>query len=178
MQALIAYVKAAERLNEGIGKALSWLTLGTVATCFLVVLLRYVFSIGSICLQESYVWQHAIVFMLGAGYTFLHGGHVRVDIFYARRSPRQRAMVDLFGTAFFLLPWLGILTYYGWPLVRLSWQLREASSQAGGCQGLFLLKSAVMVFAFLVLLQGLALAARSILVLSGREEFAPRGSGH
>jgi TRAP-type mannitol/chloroaromatic compound transport system permease small subunit len=178
MNLLIGYVRGAERFNDAFGKALSWLTLSTVLTCFLVVVLRYAFSIGSICLQEAYVWQHAIVFMLGAGYTFLHAGHVRVDILYAKRSPKQKAAIDLFGTAFFLIPWLGILVYYGWPFVRLSWQIQESSSQAGGCPGFFLLKGVVMIFAALVLLQGLALAARSLLVLAGREDFAPRGSSH
>jgi TRAP-type mannitol/chloroaromatic compound transport system permease small subunit len=119
--------------------------------------------------------------MLGAGYTLLHNGHVRVDIFYARLSPRAKAWVDLGGTLVFLLPWLGILVWYGWPFVSLSWRLLEGSAQAGGCPGYFLLKSAVVAFAALVGLQGLALASRSVLVLAGRAGLATtvaeRGAG-
>ena len=123
MNAAIAFIRAVDRLNEVVGRVVAWLTFGTVAVCFLVVVLRYVFSIGFVWMQELYVWQHAVVFMLGAGYTFLHGGHVHVDIFYARMSPRRRAIVDLIGTVLFLLPWLGVVLYYGMPFLMLSWRL-------------------------------------------------------
>ncbi|MDF2764009.1 MAG: putative transporter, DctQ-like rane protein [Rhodospirillales bacterium] len=178
MSALIAFIRAVDAVNEVVGRVVAWLTFGTVAVCFLVVVLRYVFSIGFIWLQELYVWQHAVVFMLGAGYTLLHGGHVRVDIFYARMDPRRRAVVDLFGTFVFLLPWLGVVIYYGMPFQILSWRLLEPSSQSDGLPGFFLLKSVIPAFCVLVGLQGLAIAARSILVLAGREEYAPAQSGH
>jgi TRAP-type mannitol/chloroaromatic compound transport system permease small subunit len=173
MGAMPAFVRAVDGFSERFGRILSWLTLGTVLLCFAVVVLRYVFAIGSICLQELYVWQHALVFMLGAGYTLLHGGHVRVDIFYARMSTRRRAWVDLFGTVFFLLPWLGVLVWFGWPFVHRSVALLEASGQAGGCQGYFVLKAAIFAFALLLAIQGLALACRSVLVLGGHLDFRP-----
>jgi TRAP-type mannitol/chloroaromatic compound transport system permease small subunit len=178
MNVLVPIIRTIDMLNEIAGRVIAWLTFGTVSVCFLVVILRYVFSIGFVWLQELYVWQHAIVFMLGAGYTFLHGGHVRVDIFYARMSPRRRAIVDLFGTLVFLLPWLAVILYYGMPFLTLSWRLLEPSSQAGGLPGYFLLKSVIPTFCVLVGLQGLALAARSLLVLSGREEYAQLQAGH
>jgi TRAP-type mannitol/chloroaromatic compound transport system permease small subunit len=178
MNALILVIRTIDRFNEGIGRIVAWLTFGTVSVCFLVVILRYIFSIGFVWLQELYVWQHALVFMLGAGYTFLHGGHVRVDIFYARMSARRRAIVDLFGTFVFLLPWLAVILYYGMPFLSLSWRLLEPSSQAGGLPGYFLLKSAIPTFCVLVALQGLALAARSLLVLCGREEFSLMQAEH
>src|SRR5690606_37431965 len=109
MAVMPTIVRAIDTLNEYTGRVLAWLTLGTVLVCFLVVVLRYLFAIGSVCLQELYVWQHAIVFMLGAGYTLLHGGHVRVDILHARMSERRRAWIDLLGTIFFLMPWLVVL---------------------------------------------------------------------
>ncbi len=177
MNALIATIRVIDRINEAVGRVVAFLTLGAVLVCFLVVVLRYVFSIGFIWLQELYVWQHAVVFMLGAGYTLLHGRHVRVDIFYARMSPRRRAAVDLFGTLIFLLPWLGVLLYYGVPFLALSWRLFEPSSQADGLPGYFVLKSVVPLFCLLVGLQGLSLAGRSLLVLAGREEFAPAKGG-
>jgi TRAP-type mannitol/chloroaromatic compound transport system permease small subunit len=178
MNALIATVRVVDRINEAVGRLVAFLTLGAVLVCFLVVVLRYVFSTGFIWMQELYVWQHAVVFMLGAGYTLLHGGHVRVDIFYARMSPRRRAAVDLFGTLIFLLPWLGVLLYYGIPFLALSWRLLEPSAQSDGLPGYFLLKSVIPAFCLLVGLQGLSLAGRSLLVLAGREEFAPAQRGH
>jgi len=178
MGALIAFIRAVDAVNEVVGRVVAWLTLGTVAVCFLVVVLRYVFSIGFVWMQELYVWQHAVVFMLAAGYTLLHGGHVRVDIFYARMDPRRRAIVDLIGTLLFLMPWLGVVIFYGMPFLILSWRLLEPSSQSDGLPAFFLLKSVIPTFCVLVGLQGLALAARSVLVLAGREEYAPAQSGH
>jgi len=170
MGAMPAIVRAIEAFSEQFGRLVSWLTLGTVLVCFAVVVLRYVFSVGSVCLQELYVWQHALVFMLGAGYTLLHAGHVRVDILYARLSPRRRACVELFGTCFFLFPWLVVLVWYGWPYFERSWNLFEASGQAGGCGGYFLLKSAIPVFALLLGVQGIASVLRSILIIAGRPD--------
>lgn len=178
MNAAIAVIRAIDRVNEVVGRGVAWLTFGTVAVCFLVVVLRYVFSIGFVWMQELYAWQHAIVFMIGAGYTLLHSSHVRVDIFYARMSPRHRAVADLIGTFVFLMPWLGVVLYYGMPFLTLSWRLLEPSAQSNGLPGYFLLKSVIPLFCVLVGLQGLALAGRSLLVLSGREEFAPVQAGH
>ena len=66
MNAAIAFIRAVDRVNEVVGRVVAWLTFGTVAVCFLVVVLRYVFSIGFVWMQELYVWQHAVVFMAGA----------------------------------------------------------------------------------------------------------------
>lgn len=173
VKALGASIKAIEATNEWVGRTTAWLTLGTVLVCFLVVVLRYVFHRGEIWLQELYIWQHAIVFMVGAGYTFLQGGHVRVDIFYAKMSILGQAWVNIFGTLFFLLPSLALIVYFGWDFVEVSWRIREPSSQAGGLPGFYLLKTVIIVFCTLIALQGLALLMRGVLVVAGHREFAP-----
>jgi TRAP-type C4-dicarboxylate transport system permease small subunit len=109
MAVLYHFVKGVDACNEWIGRTVAWLTLGCVLTCFAVVLLRYAFNIGYPWMQELYVWQHAIVFMAGAGYTMLHRGHVNVDVMYGRLGERGKAWVDILGTLFFLFPWLAIL---------------------------------------------------------------------
>src|SRR3546814_636921 len=108
---LVAFVNLIDRLNERVGRAVAWLTLLMVMITFAVVVLRYVYSIGWVWLQESYVWLHGIVFMVGAGYTLLHNAHVRVDIFYRPSSVRYKAMVDLFGSLLLLLPVTLVVTY-------------------------------------------------------------------
>ena len=178
MRALEICAGAVDSMNEWIGRIVAWLTLGTVLVCFTVVVLRYVFGIGYVWMQELYVWQHAVVFMVGAGYTFLHGGHVRVDIFYAKASPRKQAWVDIFGTIVFLLPWVVLLSYSSIPFIGSSWRIYEASSQTGGLPGFFLLKSVIWIFAAVVGLQGLSLVAKRVLFLSGRQEYAPEPSSH
>ncbi|NIP73476.1 MAG: TRAP transporter small permease subunit [Gammaproteobacteria bacterium] len=135
---------------------------------FLVVVLRYVFATGSIALQESITYMHALVFMLGAGYTLKHDGHVRVDIFYRNMRPRAAAWVDLLGTVLFLLPLFGFIVWISWGYVWRSWLNLEGSPEAGGLPLVFALKGIILAMPLLMLAQGAAMAARSVLVLLGR----------
>ncbi len=173
MDKLARFVRFADRLNETVGRGVSWLTIAMVLVTFLVVVLRYVFAIGWVGLQESYVWMHGAVFMIGAAYTLLHNGHVRVDIFYRPAGPRYKAWVDLLGTVFLLMPMLGLVAWFAAPYVLESWSRLEESREAGGLPGLFLLKSVILCFCALMVVQGLALAARSLLILRGVAEFLP-----
>lgn len=159
------FIKAVDRIDEAIGQALAWGVLGVVLVCFAVVVLRYGFHVGDVRLQQAYVWMHASVFMVGASYTLAKGGHVRVDLFYARMSRRRKAWIDLLGTIFFLFPWLAVIAWAGWPFVSMSWRVAEPSSEAGGLPAVYLLKSVILIFCALVALQGAAQAARSLLVL-------------
>jgi TRAP-type mannitol/chloroaromatic compound transport system permease small subunit len=169
LNALKGLVRVIDAINEWVGRSVAWLTLGCVLTCFTVVVLRYVFGVGFPWLQELYVWQHAAVFMAGAGYTMLHHGHVNVDVLYGRMSPRRRAWVDILGTLLFLFPWLAIMAFTSAPFVLSSWSIREPSSTAGGMPGLYMLKSLIWVFCALLFLQGLALIGRRALFLTGHE---------
>jgi TRAP-type mannitol/chloroaromatic compound transport system permease small subunit len=168
MSALVGFIRGVDALNEWIGRTVSWLTLGCVLTCFAVVVLRYAFGIGYPWMQELYVWQHAVVFMAGAGYTFLHRGHVNVDVLYGRLDARRRAWVDILGTVFFLMPWLAVIAITSAPFVLSSWSVREASGTANGMPAMYLLKSLLWVFCALVFAQGLALLVRRGLFLAGQ----------
>jgi TRAP-type mannitol/chloroaromatic compound transport system permease small subunit len=172
---LAGFVRAIDRLNDLVGRGVAWLTLAMVLITFAVVILRYVFSLGWVWMQESYVWLHGIVFMLGAGYTLLHNGHVRVDIFYRPASARHKAWVDLFGVCVLLLPLVAVSMVFSWEYVVKSWAGLEESREAGGLPGLYLLKSIIWCFCLLVALQALSLAGRSILVLSGNEDVSAQG---
>ena len=173
LNALETFVATADAINEWIGRVVAWLTVGCVLTCFLVVLLRYGFSIGFPSMQELYVWQHAIVFMAGAGFTLLHRGHVNVDIAYSRFKPQTKAWVDILGTLLFLLPWMAVLAWTSSQFVLNSWAILEPSSQTNGMPGLFVLKTMIWVFCAVVTLQGVALMARRTLYLAGREAHSP-----
>lgn len=168
MNALRGFVHAIDAVNEWIGRTVAWFTLGCVLTCFAVVVLRYAFGIGYPWMQELYVWQHAVVFMAGAGYTFLHRGHVNVDVLYGRLDARRRAWVDILGTVFFLMPWLAVIAITSAPFVLSSWSVREASGTANGMPAMYLLKSLLWVFCALVFAQGLALLVRRGLFLAGQ----------
>ncbi|MCK5920289.1 MAG: TRAP transporter small permease subunit [Methylococcales bacterium] len=158
-----------DRLNETIGRALAWLTLLTVLITFAVVVLRYGFDWGSIAMQESVNYLHALVFMAGAAYTLKHNEHVRVDILYTRLSPRGKAWVDLFGTLILLLPFCIFLIWVSFTYVSNSWQLLEGSREAGGLPLVYLLKSFIPLMGLLLLLQGLSVIARSLHRLGQQE---------
>ena len=162
-------VQIIDRINDVIGRSISWLTLAMVMVTFLIVVLRYVFSIGSIAMQESVIYLHSLVFMLGAAYTLKRNGHVRVDIFYEKMSPRSKAWVNLLGAVLLLVPLCLFIIFISWNYVSLSWSLLESSRDAGGLPAVFLLKTTIPVMAVLVMLQGIAQAMRSVLVLRGLE---------
>ena len=158
-----------DRFSAAIGRASAWLTLFMVLVTFVVVVMRYVFDAGFIWLQESVVWMHAFVFMMGAAYTLQQEEHVRVDIFYREMSARRRALIDLIGVAVFLLPLCGFLAWKGSDFVSASWRLQEASRESGGLPYplIPLLKTLVVIMPIMVALQGVALLSRSIRTLRG-----------
>lgn len=159
-----------DRLSIATGHAAAWLTLLMVIATFIIVVLRYVFDSGVIWLQESVIWMHAAVFMLGAAYTLQRDEHVRVDIFYRNMSARRKALVDLFGVTCFILPLGVFLVVEAASYVGASWSIREVSRDAGGLPYPFvpLLKSALIVMPVAVLLQGISMALKAISTLRGR----------
>ncbi len=177
MSFLVRFVGGVDALNEYVGRGVAWLTLAMVLITFSVVIMRYVFSFGFVWLQESYVWLHGIVFMAGAGYTLLHGGHVRVDIFYRPADARRKAWVDLIGAFVLMLPMILLVFFVSYDYVLKSWAIGEGSREAGGLPGLFLLKSFLWVFCILVGLQCLSMAGRAVLVLAGHPGFVENYDG-
>ena len=165
MSGLIAVCRGIERVNGAIGKAAAWMVLFMVLVQFALVLMRYVFGAGSLFMQESIIYAHAIVFMMASAWTLANDGHVRVDIFYSTASPRSKAAVDLFGVVFFLLPMCWLLWWVGYPYVARSWSVLEGSRETSGIPAIFLLKTVILVFVVTLALQGLALAVRSAVTI-------------
>jgi TRAP-type mannitol/chloroaromatic compound transport system permease small subunit len=162
---LTALADRLDALAEWTGRAVSWLTLGIVLITFTVVVLRYAFDLGWIAMQESMMYLHALVFMLGAAYTLKRDGHVRVDIFYRRLSPEGRAWVDLCGALFLLLPVCVFLFWVSGDYVASAWSIREGSRDAGGLPWVYVLKTAIPLMAALLILQGISQACRSLALL-------------
>ncbi|MCU7915737.1 MAG: TRAP transporter small permease subunit [Candidatus Thiodiazotropha sp. (ex Gloverina cf. vestifex)] len=165
-----------EAINEWLGRTVSWLSLLMVLVSVSVVILRYVFDLGWIWLQESVTFMHAALFLVGAAYTLKHEGHVRVDIFYRGFSPRAQAWVDLLGSLLLLLPVCLFIFVISWDYVAQSWSLHEGSREAGGLEGVFLLKSLILMMAGLLVLQGLAIAIRCLLQLLGFSDSETQGA--
>ncbi len=149
------------------GRVLPWLLLPLAALTFGIVVLRYGFDFGRIALQESVVYLHAFILMLCMGYTLRENEHVRVDVFYARMSRRQRALVDLAGGALLLAPTCLTLLITSWSYVAQSWLLLEGSPEAGGLPLVFVLKTLIPAMAAALLIQGVADMIRDLAVLRG-----------
>jgi TRAP-type mannitol/chloroaromatic compound transport system permease small subunit len=161
------HIDAFSRLT---GKMVAWLTLIMMIVSCVVVVLRYGFGIGSIALQESVGYMHAMVFMLGAAFTLQRQGHVRVDIFYRDFSERRKAWVNALGSLVFLLPISGFLLGVSWEFVANAWEIRESSPQADGIPGVYLLKSLLPLMAITLGLQGLSDIARAVSILISTEQ--------
>ena len=136
---------------EVCGQSVAWLTLLMVLLTFSIVILRYGFNLGWIWLQEIVIYLHVAVFTIAAAWTLQRDGHVRVDIFYTDMPVKRRAMVDLFGTLIFLVPFCLFILIVSTPYVANSWQLLESSREAGGLPLVFLLKSLILVLPALLL---------------------------
>ena len=154
-------------INRTIGKAFAWLLLVMVLVQFAVVLMRYVFGVGSLWAQESIIYMHAFVFMLAAAYTLSADGHVRVDIFYRGADPRRKAMVNLLGSIFLLIPVSVLIVVVSWTYVGSSWRIMEGSAEASGIPGVFVLKTVIPAFGIMMAVQGLVIIIRSWLALNG-----------
>jgi TRAP-type mannitol/chloroaromatic compound transport system permease small subunit len=174
---LLVLADRIDAILRQIGEWAAWLSLGMVLVTFAVVVLRYAFDIGSIALQESVTYMHAVLFMLGIAYTLGRNGHVRVDILYERLSRRGRARVDLIGTLLLLIPVCVLISWLGWAYVAESWRVQEASRETGGLPAVYLLKSLILIMPILLLAQGLSNALRNWLFLAGMEEALPPSDG-
>ena len=157
---MLKLADAIDALNTGVARLVRWLALFMVLVQFAIVVGRYAFGVNSIAAQESVLYMHATLFMLGAGYTLLVDKHVRVDVFYAKVGPETRRRIDMFGHLFLLLPSMAALLYWSWPSVRNSWKILEGPLSVGGIEAVFLMKSLIPAFCILVMLQSVSLLIR------------------
>lgn len=178
METLRSIAQAVDAFSDKTGKIIAWAALALVIIQFAIVLMRYVFGVSSIFAQESLLYLFGSLYMLGAGYTLRHNGHVRVDVFYRAASPRFKAWVDLLGVFLLLLPMCAVIWNHSWPYVMGSWAVREGSRETSGIQAVYLLKTEILIFCVLVAMQGLAMAVHALMVLMGRETLALEDAPH
>jgi TRAP-type mannitol/chloroaromatic compound transport system permease small subunit len=165
---LIPVAEGIEELNERLGRGLAWLVPVMASLQCGLVVAESLFNASSIAVKDAVGYLHALIFLAGAGYALHHDAHVRVDILYRRWSPRARALVDLAGTLCLLVPLFTTILIYSWPYVASSWaQLEGWRASSDGLPLVFLLKTFIPLGAVLLLLQGLALAIRSLATLTG-----------
>jgi len=181
MRHWLRLARSVDRLNDWIYAAIRWLVLVMIAVGAYNALARYAnrwtdVQLAPNALYDLQWYMFSLVFLLGAAYGLNHDVHVRVDVFYARLSPRVRAWIDLFGTALFVIPFSIVVMVVSWPAVLNSWAIREASSDPGGLAR-YPIKTVILVCFALLLLQGIAVVIEKIALLrlgeAGVEGMAP-----
>ena len=170
MKVLLKIAKGIDVLNEWVGRGVAWVTLGLVLVIFVDVVMRYMFRTSFVFTQELEWHLFAFIFLIGAGYTLLHDGHVRVDILYQRLGTKGKAWINLVGVLLFLFPGCIMVIVTSFKFVYTSWAIMEGSPDPGGVPFRFIVKGTIPVGFCLLLLQGTSLGIHSLLQILGIEK--------
>ena len=154
-----------DNINIKIGKLFSWLLLLMVLLTCLIVILRYLFNIGFIWMQELVRYLYAAVFMLCAAYTLAKDEHVRVDIFYSKLKDGHKIIINVIGSLLFLIPVCLCILYYSFTYVINSWVQLEGSLEERGLHAVYLLKTLIWAFAIMLILQSVYVISQGSLKL-------------
>ena len=166
MKALLALADRIDAFTERLGRLVIWLVLAATLISTANALARWGLGESSNAWLELQWYLFGAMFLLGAGYTLKHNGHVRIDILYGRLSPRGQAVVDLVGGLLFLLPLALLVAWLAWPAFAESWRTAEHSSDAGGLLR-WPVKLLLPLGFGLLALQGVAEVIKRIGVLTG-----------
>ncbi|NNE18255.1 MAG: TRAP transporter small permease subunit [Myxococcales bacterium] len=169
MQALRRISHWIDTLNLWVGRGVAWATALVVVVVFVDVVMRYAFNTSFVFTQELEWHLFGFIFLMGAGYTLLYDGHVRVDIFYQPLSPKAKAWINLVGVLLFLIPGCLLVIATSWSFVFNSWAVMEGSPDPGGIPYRFLLKACLPAGFVLLLLQGISLGIKSLFIILGEE---------
>lgn len=169
METVKKTIRFCDKINEWIG---SYIVTSAVFLFILVifsnVILRYVFNTSFVFMDELEWHVFAFIFLMGAGFTLLHDGHVRVDIFYSLMDRKKQAYINFFGVVFFLIPSCYIVLTTTIPWVIVAYEIGEVSIDPGGIPARFLLKATLPLGYFLMLFQGLLLGVKSAFIILGK----------
>jgi TRAP-type mannitol/chloroaromatic compound transport system permease small subunit len=158
------FARAADAVVDTVGRIGAWLVLFVVVALFGQLPLREWVGSGHILANDFGQIAHATVFMLGVAYALRWDAHVRLDVFHHRMSRRARLLVDLAGTIFFVVPWIGIVLWYSWATTVRSVAVLEKFPETWS-PGYWLFKVLLIAFGVLVLLQALGHIARDLAAL-------------
>jgi TRAP-type mannitol/chloroaromatic compound transport system permease small subunit len=169
MKPLLTLARLIDALTERVGRLVIWLVLAATLISAGNALVRYTLGESSNAWLEIQWYLFGAMFLLGAGYTLKHNGHVRIDIFYNWLGPRGQAWIDLVGGLLFLLPMALLLAWLAWPMFHEAWITQEHSPDAGGLLR-WPVKLLLPLGFGLLALQGVAEVIKRIGVLSGHLE--------
>ncbi|WP_027052774.1 TRAP transporter small permease subunit [Mesorhizobium erdmanii] len=166
MEGPLALSRGIDRLNEFIGKSVSWLILLAILVSAANAVIRKIFDTSSNAWLELQWYLFGAAFMLAAAYTLKQNEHIRIDIVYGLFSRRVQHWIDLFGHVFFLMPFVTLMVIYFVPYVSLSFHSGEMSTNAGGLI-VWPAKAILLVGFFLLALQGISEIIKKIAIMRG-----------
>jgi len=171
MASLLKFANTLDCFSKKTGSWLSWLTLAMVLVGAFNAIARSLskvlgVNLASNALIEAQWYLFSLVFLLGTAYVLQQNEHVRVDVFYGRRSPRTKAWINLAGTLLFTIPFCCAMLYLCWPSVKASWQVWEQSPDPSGLPR-YPIKSFVLVAFILLSLQAISEIIRNVAILRG-----------
>lgn len=173
MHLLTTISRKIDALNERAGRLVSWLTAIMVALFCVDVAMRYIFNISFASVFELEWHLFAAIFLIGAGYTFRHDKHVRVDVIYGQLSSKKQAWVNLLGILLFLAPLCIVIIKTSLLFVYNAWIIGEGSGDPGGLPARYVIKAFIPLGFTLLLLQGVSVASKSLVTILQPEK--PQG---
>lgn len=159
-----------ERSMIRVCEVVAWLALAVVLTLFGQLPVRELIHRGHLALNDFGQLFHATVFLVGIPYALLTDAHVRLDLFHRNFSPRTRALVEVFGTALFVVPWVALLALHGEGHVLRSVSLRETFPETL-TPGYFLMRVSFALFVMLMIGASVSRVVRAL-----HEAFRPRAT--
>ena len=165
---ITAFSRTVDRLINWVGEFASLLWTILMLVIVFQVVLRYVFGLGSIMLEEVQWHLYAVGFLLGLSFTEVHERNVRIDVLAEGWSQRTRLWIELFGICCFLLSFSLIVVWFAIPFVVTSWQLNEVSASPGGLPWRWALKSFLVTAFVLLALAGMGRLTRVWAALRAR----------
>ncbi len=148
------FEKKIDNFVNSIGIFSSSLIILMISITFLVATFRYAFNMGNIAIQESIIYLHSFIFLMGSAYTLQNDMHVRIDILYNNLGENKKRLINLFGTLLLLFPTFVVIILTSFNYVMSSFLLLESSKEAGGLPLVYILKSFILLMAGLMILQG------------------------
>ena len=145
-----------DKLTDNIANGLLYILIALILLVFFTVFFRYVFNMSYIIIQEIIMYLHALIFMFGISYALKENSHVKIDVLYNTLNKRIQRVISIAGLVSFILPTALFIIYISIDMVTQSWMILEGSSEAGGLNLVFILKSLIPISGVLIFLQGIS----------------------
>ena len=145
-----------DKLTDNIANGLLYILIVLIVLVFSTVFFRYIFNMSYIIIQELIMYLHALIFMFGISYALKENSHVKIDVLYNSLNKRTQRVISIAGLVSFILPTALFIIYISIDMVTQSWMILEGSSEAGGLNLVFILKSLIPISGGLIFLQGIS----------------------